>query len=179
MVQMQVYRLGVTERGEAVVILSDLEGTLMLPIWIGIFEANSIAMEIRGEKFDRPLTHDLFHDTLQSIGYAIERIEINRLEQGTFYALLWVTDGGAPVAMDARPSDALAMALRFGADIYVEAHVLDQVAIAPEVGDGDEDEDEAFQELMRRMSSGPGAAGTSDAADEDLPDDITPTEDAE
>lgn len=180
MVQLQLLKLGITEQGEAVVILSDLELSRILPIWIGVYEANAIAMEIRGERFDRPLTHDLFQDTLITLGYKVDRVEINRLEAGTFYALLWITDGEKQMAMDSRPSDALAMAVRFEADIWVEEYVFEEAGIIPDftTPDEEQDEDAAFRALMERVRI-EDAADNNEAADNDQSDSKDSTEGAE
>jgi uncharacterized protein len=160
MVEMVVHRVGINPQGQALVILADTRGERLLPIWIGLYEANAIAMNLRGEMFERPLTHDLLSTLLQRLGHELVRVEIPRLEEGTFYAVLVISDGEDLVTVDARPSDSLALALRAEAPVLVAEGVLDEAGIyASDVADADELE--TFKHLMERLSDAPGP-GLSD-----------------
>jgi bifunctional DNase/RNase len=109
-----------------IMILRDVEGKEFLPIWIGIVEANAIAMELEGvEKTPRPMTHDLMNNLLRGAGVQVERIVIVDLQESTFMAEIVINNQGNESAIDARPSDAVALALRHAAPIYVKASVFD------------------------------------------------------
>jgi hypothetical protein len=108
-----------------VLILREVDGTLYLPIWIGAFEANAIALAVEGVRTPRPLTHDLLRATLETLGGRLERVEIHRLSEGVFYARLLLLTDGRLVEVDSRPSDAIALALRADAPIWVARTVLD------------------------------------------------------
>ena len=109
-----------------VVVLKDDEDKFFLPIWIGVFEANAIALKIENVATSRPLTHDLFFNTLGDLKARIEKIVINDLRDNTFYARIFLVREGESIEIDSRPSDALALALRFGAGIFVEDEVLEK-----------------------------------------------------
>jgi bifunctional DNase/RNase len=112
------------------VVLKDETGSVTLPIWIGITEATSIASAIKQIAMARPLTHDLFYDLLQQLGITVQRIVITELRESTYFAELILGQGDKVFVLDARPSDAIAMALRASAPIYVAQQVLDQAKIA-------------------------------------------------
>jgi uncharacterized protein len=107
-----------------IVILKDVASDTVLPIWVGIYEANAIAIEIEKLKAPRPMTHDLTRNIIQYMNGRLERIVITELKDDTFYAVLWVTQSGEPITVDARPSDAIALALRADCPIYVAQPVL-------------------------------------------------------
>ena len=113
-----------------IVILRDTESQLFLPIWIGVFEANAIALRIEGVEPPRPMTHDLLRLVLEKLGATVEKIVISDLRESTFFALIHLRQGGQSVAVDARPSDAIALALRTEAPIYVLRSVLDKAQAA-------------------------------------------------
>lgn len=113
-----------------IVVLKDETGTVTLPIWIGITEATSIASAIKQLAMARPLTHDLFYDLLQQLGITVQRIVITELKESTYFAELVLGQGDKVLLLDARPSDAIAMALRASAPIYVSQQVLEQARIA-------------------------------------------------
>ena len=113
-----------------IVVLKDETGSVTLPIWIGITEATSIASAIKQIAMARPLTHDLFYDLLQQLGITVQRIVITELRESTYFAELILGQGDKVFVLDARPSDAIAMALRASAPIYVAQQVLDQAKIA-------------------------------------------------
>ncbi len=107
-----------------VVILKDVASEAMLPIWIGVFEANAIAMEIEKAVPQRPMTHDLLKNVIAQLGASVERVVITDLIDSTFYAIIVLDVGGEKVIVDSRPSDAIALALRTDSPIFVAEHVL-------------------------------------------------------
>ncbi len=113
-----------------IVVLKDETGSVTLPIWIGITEATSIASAIKQLAMARPLTHDLFYDLLQQLGITVQRIVITELRESTYFAELVLGQGDKVILLDSRPSDAIAMALRASAPIYVTQQVLDQAKVA-------------------------------------------------
>jgi bifunctional DNase/RNase len=119
-----------------VVILKDVERDRYLPIWIGPWEASAIAMRLQGVAAERPLTHDLFFATLEGLGVTIARVVISELADETYHARLYLERDGEEVELDARPSDALALAVRADARIYAADEVLEAAALGT---DPDED----------------------------------------
>jgi Uncharacterized conserved protein len=113
-----------------VVILKDTEGDRYLPIWIGAWEASAIAMRLQGLSAERPLTHDLFAAALERLGVGVERVVISELADETYHARIHLERDGVQVEVDARPSDALALAVRVGAPIFAAEEVLAQAALA-------------------------------------------------
>jgi bifunctional DNase/RNase len=107
-----------------IVVLKDLSGDSVLPIWVGIYEANAIALEIEKVTTPRPMTHDLIKVLLMGLDCAIKKVVVSELKEDTFYALIWVERDGKLISVDSRPSDALALALRHDCPIYVEEKVL-------------------------------------------------------
>src|SRR6476646_8789230 len=108
-----------------IVILRDQDGQRVLPIWVGIFEANAIALQMENIPTPRPMTHDLLRNIIQDLRATVEKIVVCDLQENTFYALIYLTVNGDTVAIDARPSDAIALALRTRAPIFVEETVID------------------------------------------------------
>jgi uncharacterized protein len=121
------------------VILKEKEADRYLPIWIGSFEAQAIATKISGNPLGRPLTHDLMATAFGDLGVSIKRIVVTRLADQVFYARLYVKQNGRDLDFDARPSDAIALAVRVECPIFVAAEVMDTAGIIP---DGDEGIDE-------------------------------------
>ncbi len=109
-----------------VVILRDTEKGLFLPIWVGIFEANAIALEMEKVTTPRPMTHDLLKNVLAELDARVERIVINDLRENTFFARIYLARSEEKHSIDSRPSDAIALALRSQADIFVEEEVLEK-----------------------------------------------------
>ncbi len=107
-----------------IVILQDLEGTTLLPIWVGIFEANAIALQIERIDTPRPMTHDLLKNVLLHLGAEIKKIVVTQLKENTFFAMIHMDMEGAPTTIDSRPSDAIALALRTDAPIFVTEQVI-------------------------------------------------------
>lgn len=108
-----------------IVILRDEDGQRVLPIWVGIFEANAIALQIENVATPRPMTHDLLRNVIQDLKATVERIVVCDVQDNTYYALIYVNRNGETMAIDARPSDAIALALRTRAPIFVEETVID------------------------------------------------------
>jgi bifunctional DNase/RNase len=108
-----------------IVVLRELEGERLLPIWIGKFESDAIHLQIENVQPPRPMTHDLLKAVIDQLGGRVDRIVVSDLKENTFYATLHVAAATGPVEIDARPSDALALALRTGARIFVEDSVIE------------------------------------------------------
>ena len=109
-----------------IVVLKDIESDLVLPIWVGIFEANAIALELEKTATPRPMTHDLLQNMARGLNAMVQKVVVSELRDDTFYAVIWMDHAGESVAMDARPSDAIALALRWDCPIYVNRTVLEQ-----------------------------------------------------
>jgi bifunctional DNase/RNase len=107
-----------------IVVLKDVGSETVMPIWVGIFEANAIAVEIEKMAAPRPMTHDLSRNIIQHLNATLEKVVITELRDDTFLALLWLKQGNEPVTIDARPSDAIALALRADCPIYVSEQVM-------------------------------------------------------
>ena len=123
-----------------IVILRDEDGQRVLPIWVGIFEANAIALQIENVTSPRPMTHDLLRNVIEDLKATVDRIVICDLQDNTFYSLVYLTRNGDTLAIDARPSDAIALALRTRAPIFVEDAVIEHaktVDFMPEKPDAD------------------------------------------
>ena len=109
-----------------ILILKSVKGDQAVPIWIGLLEATSIASALRDIKFDRPMTHDLFKNFIDSMDMVVSKVEVCDLKDNTFYAKIYFVSKGKSFNMDARPSDAIAMALRFSAPIYVDDKIFEK-----------------------------------------------------
>ncbi len=107
-----------------IVVLKDVNGNAILPIWVGIYEANAIALEIEKVSTPRPMTHDLIKILLLGLGTGIRKVVVSELKEDTFYAVIWLDKEGELISVDSRPSDALALALRLDCPIYVDDSVL-------------------------------------------------------
>ncbi len=107
-----------------IVVLRDEDSKVFLPIWIGVFEANAIALRIEGIDPPRPMTHDLLHSSLVELGASVKKVTICELKENTFYALISLQLNNGEIAIDSRPSDAIALALRAEAPIFVLDSVL-------------------------------------------------------
>jgi bifunctional DNase/RNase len=107
-----------------IVILKDSGSSSVLPIWVGIYEANAIALEIEKVSTPRPMTHDLIKTLLTGLDAGIRKVVVSELREDTFYAVIWVERNGELISVDSRPSDALALALRHDCPIYVDDSVL-------------------------------------------------------
>ncbi|MBI3895765.1 MAG: bifunctional nuclease family protein [Acidobacteria bacterium] len=118
-----------------IVILKDIGGNAVLPIWVGVYEANAIALEIEKVATPRPMTHDLIKNLLLGLNTTVQKVVVNDLREDTFYALIWLEQDGQSISVDSRPSDALALALRLDCPIYVEEEVLKSSKIATTASD--------------------------------------------
>lgn len=118
-----------------IVILKDLEGSTVLPIWVGIYEANAIALEIEKVATPRPMTHDLIKNLMIGCNAMLTKVVVSELRDDTFYAVLWLNKDGEVMTVDARPSDALALALRLDCPIFVEDEVLKSSRMAAAAAD--------------------------------------------
>ncbi len=118
-----------------IVVLKDTNGSAILPIWVGIYEANAIALEIEKVQTPRPMTHDLLKNMLMGLNVRVKKVVVNDLKDDTFYALIWVERDGQTMSIDSRPSDALALALRVDCPIYVEEEVLKNSKISSAVAE--------------------------------------------
>jgi hypothetical protein len=107
-----------------IVVLKDIHGSAVLPVWVGIYEANAIALEIEKVQTPRPMTHDLLRNVLLGLNVRVQKVVVNDLRDQTFYALIWIERDGRIMSIDSRPSDALALALRVDCPIFVEDEVL-------------------------------------------------------
>ena len=107
-----------------IVVLKDVGSDTVMPIWVGIFEANAIAIEIEKVAAPRPMTHDLTRNLMRHMNAQLEKIVISELRDDTFFAVLWLRQGEEMITLDARPSDAIALALRADCPIYVSEQVL-------------------------------------------------------
>jgi len=108
-----------------IVVLKDVASDAVMPIWVGIFEAQSIAFEIEKLAAPRPMTHDLTRNLIHNLNASLERVVISELRDETFFAVLWLKQGEETVMVDSRPSDAIALALRFDCPIFVAEKVMD------------------------------------------------------
>lgn len=118
-----------------IVILKDVNGSSILPIWVGVYEANAIALEIEKVATPRPMTHDLIRTLLHGFEADVEKVVVNELKDDTFYARIWLYRNGQLMSVDSRPSDALAIALRLDCPIYVEDSVLQNSKMATAVSE--------------------------------------------
>jgi len=113
-----------------IVVLKDIRSEMVLPIWVGIFEANAIALELDKTATPRPMTHDLLRNIARGLNAVVKKVVVSELKDDTFYAVIWMDHAGETVTLDARPSDAIALALRWDCPIYVHRDVLANSKIA-------------------------------------------------
>lgn len=116
-----------------IVVLNDLSGEVVLPIWVGLFEANAIALEIEKSTTPRPMTHDLLRNVISGLNARVTRVVVGALRGDTFYATIWLDQSGEVVAIDSRPSDAIALALRSDCPIFISREVYEH---ARQAGNG-------------------------------------------
>lgn len=131
---------------QPVIILRDNSTSRYLPIWIGQFEATAILMEIQGIRPSRPLTHDLLKTIIDKLSAEVDSVVISDLKEGTFYAQIHMSINSSKLQIDARPSDAIALAVRTKVPIFADESVLDQAAILSETGE--DEEVERFREFL-------------------------------
>ncbi len=108
-----------------IIVLKDVASDLVLPIWVGIFEANAIALELEKTATPRPMTHDLLRNLARGLNAQVQKVVVSEMRDDTYYAVIWMEQNGEAVTLDARPSDAIALALRWDCPIYVRRAVLE------------------------------------------------------
>lgn len=135
---------------QPVVILKDADAKRFLPIWIGQFEATSILMELQGVKPSRPLTHDLLKSMLEELKLHLVKVIINDIKDGTFFAQIFLKNKTSEFNLDARPSDAIALAVRLQAPIFVTDNVVEKASIVSE--EGEEEEVKRFRDFLDNVT---------------------------
>ncbi|MFA4043237.1 MAG: hypothetical protein HZRFUVUK_000002 [Candidatus Fervidibacterota bacterium] len=148
MLEMQIETVARDPFNNHVVILRELDGNRVLPIWIGTAEALAIALELRGEKPPRPLTHDLMRNILDELGVRVVRVVIHDLVDRTYYAYITLETPFGIREIDSRPSDALALALRTNAPVYISGNVIDSLI---SITNEEDDDWERFQRLIDEL----------------------------
>ncbi|HPC85124.1 MAG TPA: bifunctional nuclease family protein [Smithellaceae bacterium] len=139
-----------------IVILKDLQESKAIPIWIGLFEASAIATELEHVVFSRPMTHDLMYEFLKALDVAVSRIEIVDIRNNTFFATVYLVRDGQTYRIDARPSDAIALALRANASIFVEESVLEKsrnIDFGIKLTDIDKFKEDKVREFLENLSA--------------------------
>lgn len=140
-----------SKSNQPMVILRDLEEKRILPIWIGAFEANAILMELEGVHTSRPMTHDLIKLIIGGLGAKVTQVVINNLKEGTYFAEIKISIEGMTTKIDARPSDAIAVALRSGCPIFVEEHVLASGQWLEDDSLTEEEREKQFKEFIEEL----------------------------
>lgn len=155
MVEMKVAGLTIDPvTNTPIVILKDREEKRILPIWIGLFEASAIATELEGINFSRPMTHDLIRDILSNLGVEVLKVEVHDLRNNTFFANIHLLREGKTQVVDSRPSDALALALRAGAPIYVEERVIEKsrsIDVGTKITDLEKEKEDKLKEFLENL----------------------------
>ena len=151
MIQMKVMGIALdTRTGSPIVVLNDMENRRALPIWIGSAEASAIIRKIENLSVSRPMTHDLIIDVIKKTGYTLEKIEINNVEKETYFATLFLVNGDDTIEIDSRPSDAIAIAMRAEAPIYVTSKVLMSGGVSTDTAK-DEEEAQEFKDFIQSI----------------------------
>ena len=152
MIEMKVMGIALdTRTGSPIVVLHDIDNRKALPIWIGSAEASAIIRKIENISVSRPMTHDLVVELMQKTGYDIDRIEINDVEKETYYAIIYLkNEEGKEIEIDARPSDAIAIAIRVEAPIFVTANVLASGSVSCDAAK-DEEEAKEFRDFIQTI----------------------------
>src|ERR1700741_4729850 len=132
-----------------IVILKDVNGTAVLPIWVGVYEANASALEIEKVVTPRPMTHDLLKNVLLGLDASVQKVVVTTIKDDTFYALIWLERNGTLVSIASRPSDALALALRIDCPIFVEDEVLK--SSKSQAGAQDRIKDDELRSLLENL----------------------------
>ncbi len=143
--------------GRHVLVLREVDATRLLMVWVGPWEASAIAMKLQGLTPERPLTHDLFATVLTTLGVSVDRIVITDLADETYHARIELSRHGERHEIDARPSDAIALAVRLGVPVYAAADVLDRAATVPddEIDDDEEGSEAGATASRRRKAADP------------------------
>ena len=152
MIEMKVMGIALdTRTGSPIVVLHDIDNRKALPIWIGSAEASAIIRKIENISVSRPMTHDLVVEIMEKTGYNIDRIEINDVEKETYYAIIYLkNEEGKEIEIDARPSDAIAIAIRVEAPIFVTANVLATGSVSCDAAK-DEEEAKEFRDFIQTI----------------------------
>ena len=152
MIEMKVMGIAIdTATGSPIIVLNDKENRKALPIWIGSAEASAIIRKIENIKVLRPMTHDLIIDIIDKTGYSVDRVEINDVEQDTYYSTIFlINEEGGEITIDSRPSDAIAVAIRVEAPIFVSAKVLADGSVSCD-SEKDEAESEEFRNFIQNI----------------------------
>ncbi|HUY53965.1 MAG TPA: bifunctional nuclease family protein [Candidatus Nanopelagicaceae bacterium] len=137
--------------GQHVVVLKEKDAERFLPIWVGMAEANAIALKISGVQPERPVTHDLMVNMLAALEVTVTQVVVSELRNDTFYARIMAQAQGRDLELDARSSDAIALAVRVDAPIFVAQEVLDQAAVLPE-GEDEDAKLAVFQQMVNDMN---------------------------
>ncbi|MBM3329455.1 MAG: hypothetical protein FJY67_08310 [Calditrichaeota bacterium] len=147
------------------VILHERDGDRWIPIFIGGAEAHAISLLLNGQKFQRPLTYDLFHALLEASGARVEQVIVTELRDSTFFAeVLLLLEGGVTRGVDARPSDAVALALKTRAPIYVNSRVMDEAGLRGEIVPAPNDPGEQLKEMQQQLQNAIDQEAYEDAA---------------
>lgn len=146
--EVKIYSLA-TMVNECIIFLEEVDGTRLLPIWIGLAEGQSIAIKLSGLILPRPLTHDLMLAFIKNFGYDVEKIVVNDIKENTFYALIHLKKGKEKMQIDARPSDAVALAVRSGCPIFVDISIFDRCQVLNKPIS--EDEVKKFKEELKNL----------------------------
>ena len=151
MIEMKVMGIALdTRTGSPIVVLHDKDNRRALPIWIGSAEASAIIRKIENLEVVRPMTHDLIPDIIEKTGYTLDRIEINDVEEETYYAKLFIKKDDEIIEIDSRPSDAIAIAIRVDAPIFVSANVLANGSVSTDSAK-DEEEAQEFKQFVQSI----------------------------
>lgn len=152
MIEMKVMGIAIdTASGSPIIVLNDKENRKALPIWIGSAEASAIIRKIENIKVIRPMTHDLIIDVIEKTGYNVTRVEINDVEKDTYFSTIYLSNGNdEEVTIDARPSDAIAVAIRVEAPIFVSAKVIADGSVSCD-SEKDEAESQEFKNFIQSI----------------------------
>ncbi len=152
MIEMRVMGIAIdTASGSPIIVLNDKDNRKALPIWIGSAEASAIIRKIENIKVVRPMTHDLIIDVIEKTGYQVDRVEINDVEKDTYFSTIFlVNEDGKVVTIDSRPSDAIAIAIRVDAPIFVSAKVLADGSVSCDSAK-DEEESQEFRNFIQSI----------------------------
>ncbi|MDD5476089.1 MAG: bifunctional nuclease family protein [Syntrophales bacterium] len=155
-IEMKVFGLAIDPAaGAPIVILKDLDGKRAVPIWIGIFEASAIATQLEKIALSRPMTHDLLMNIITRLEFSIARIVISDLKNNTFFAVIHLVKDGSEITIDSRPSDAIALALRASAPIFVDEKVVEKsmnIHFTKQAGDLKKYSKEELQEFLENLA---------------------------
>lgn len=150
MEEMQVVGIAI-DNNVPIIVLKNSEGEKVLPIWVGSYEAQAVLLALEGVVPPRPLTHDLLKSVIENIGGCVDKIIINALHNNTYFAKIYINFDGTSIEIDARPSDAIALALRTSSPIFVTDPVISTLSKPPHPID--DDEVEKFKEELKKLGS--------------------------